>query len=111
MSPKWVYLFSEVDEAEENTGSWEGVRALLGGKGANLGEMTRLGVPVPPGFTVSTDACNAYLDAGNTFPEGMWDQELDAMKQVEAETGKAFGDPASLTSLDRFCQPRIPVAG
>jgi pyruvate,orthophosphate dikinase len=93
MSPKWVYLFREVDEAETGTGSWEGVRALLGGKGANLGEMTRLGVPVPPGFTVSTEACNAYLDAGNSFPEGMWEQELDAMKQVEQETGKAFGDP------------------
>jgi pyruvate,orthophosphate dikinase len=94
MSQKWVYLFSEVNSAEDYTGSWEGVRALLGGKGANLGEMTRLGVPVPPGFTVSTEACNAYLDAGNSFPEGMWEQELKAMKQVEKETGKKFGDPA-----------------
>ncbi len=93
MSQKWVYLFSEVDGAEKTTGSWEGVRALLGGKGANLGEMTRLGIPVPPGFTVSTEACNAYLDAGNTFPEGMWEQELEALKQVEVDTSKQFGDP------------------
>jgi pyruvate,orthophosphate dikinase len=93
MSQKWVYLFNDVDEAERQTGTWEGVRALLGGKGANLGEMTRLEIPVPPGFTVTTEACNAYLAAGNTFPEGMWEQELEAMKEVEKQTGKKFGDP------------------
>jgi pyruvate,orthophosphate dikinase len=92
MSQKWVYLFSEVDSAEQKTGSWEGARALLGGKGANLGDMTRLGVPVPPGFTVSTEACNAYLDVGSNFPERMWEQELEALKQVEQQTGKVFGD-------------------
>jgi pyruvate, orthophosphate dikinase len=91
---KWVYLFSEVDKAEEYVGGdWEGVRSLLGGKGANLAEMTRIGVPVPPGFTVTTEACNAYLEVGEQFPEGMWDQELDALKQVEKQTGKTFGDP------------------
>jgi pyruvate,orthophosphate dikinase len=90
---KWVYLFSEVSEAERLTGSWEGVRALLGGKGANLGDMTRLGVPVPPGFTVTTEACNAYLAAGERFPEGMWEQELEAMRQLEQASGKRFGDP------------------
>jgi phosphoenolpyruvate synthase/pyruvate phosphate dikinase len=51
------------------------VRALLGGKGANLAEMTRVGVPVPHGFTVTTEACNAYLDAGENFPAGMWEQD------------------------------------
>ena len=91
---KWVYLFKEVDEAGKYVGGeWEGVRALLGGKGANLAEMTRIGVPVPPGFTVTTEACNAYLEGGGKFPEGMWDQELEALKEVEAETGKKFGDP------------------
>ena len=93
MSQKWVYLFNEVDRAEKKAGSWEGVRGLLGGKGANLGEMSRLGIPVPPGFTVTTEACNAYLTAGETFPEGMWDQELEALKAVEKQTGKEFGDP------------------
>jgi len=92
MSKKWVYLFEEVAEAETYAGSWEGARALLGGKGANLGEMTRIGVPVPPGFTVTTEACNAYLENKNQFPEGMWDQELEAMKAVEKSTGKKFGD-------------------
>ncbi|MBN1538142.1 MAG: pyruvate, phosphate dikinase [Anaerolineales bacterium] len=94
-SKKWVYVFNEVDQAEKNAGgSWEGVRALLGGKGAGLADMTRAGVPVPPGFTVTTEACNAYLAAGNKFPEGMWDQELAALKKVEEQTGKKFGDPA-----------------
>jgi len=92
MSKQWVYLFEEVAEAEKYAGSWEGARALLGGKGANLGEMTRIGVPVPPGFTVTTEACNAYLENNNQFPEGMWDQELEAMKAVEESTGKKFGD-------------------
>ena len=89
---KWVYLFSEVEQAEEYAGSWQGVRELLGGKGANLAEMTRIGIPVPPGFTVTTEACNAYLAAGEEFPEGMWEQELEALKETEAETGKEFGD-------------------
>ncbi|HEX7040228.1 MAG TPA: pyruvate, phosphate dikinase, partial [Trueperaceae bacterium] len=91
---KWVYLFDEVGEAERLAGSWDGARALLGGKGANLGDMTRLGVPVPPGFTVTTEACNAYLAAGGRFPEGMWEQELAALRSVEERTGKRFGDPA-----------------
>jgi pyruvate,orthophosphate dikinase len=90
---KWVYLFKEVDEAEEHAGDWEGVRALLGGKGANLAEMTRIGVPVPPGFIITTEACNAYLKSGEQFPERMWDQVLEAMKNVERETGKEFGNP------------------
>jgi pyruvate,orthophosphate dikinase len=93
MAEKWVYQFHEVDQAEEYVGGdWEDVRALLGGKGANLAEMTRLEVPVPPGFTITTEACNAYLAAGEKFPEGMWEQVLEALKEVEAATGKKFGD-------------------
>ncbi len=96
MSKKWVYLFDEVEAAEQQVGgSWDKVRALLGGKGANLADMTRAGVPVPPGFTVTTEACNAYLAAGENFPEGMWEQELEALKAVEAKTGKKFGDPSN----------------
>jgi len=93
---QWVYLFSEVEQAEEHVGNdWEKVRELLGGKGANLAEMTRINLPVPAGFTVTTEACNAYLEAGNNFPTGMWEQELDAMKGVEEQTGKKFGDPSN----------------
>ncbi len=95
MSKKWVYLFSEVEKAEKKAGDWDGVRALLGGKGANLAEMTRIGVPVPPGFTVTTEACNAYLAAGEKFPAGMWEQELEALQAIEQITGKTFGDPAN----------------
>ena len=91
---KWVYTFQEVEEAEEHVGgAWDDVRSLLGGKGANLAEMTRIDIPVPPGFTVTTEACNAYIEGGEKFPEGMWEQELAAMKATEELTGKKFGDP------------------
>jgi len=93
MAKKWVYLFEEVDEAEKYVGGdWEAVRALLGGKGANLAEMERIGVPVPPGFTITTEACNAYLASGGSFPEGMWDQMIEALHHVEEKAGKTFGD-------------------
>ncbi|HUE98767.1 MAG TPA: pyruvate, phosphate dikinase [Anaerolineales bacterium] len=87
---KWVYLFGEVAAAEKYAGSWEGVRSLLGGKGAGLFDMTRAGVPVPPGFTVTTEACNEFRKTGK-FPTGQWDQQLAAMKAVEKQTGKKFG--------------------
>ncbi len=90
---QWVFSFDEVDKAEEYVGGgWSDVRALLGGKGANLAEMTRIGVPVPPGFTVTTEACNEYLRTGGGFPEGMWEEELSALRDVEDATGKKFGD-------------------
>jgi pyruvate, orthophosphate dikinase len=91
---KWVYLFDEVEQAEQYAGSWDNVRGLLGGKGANLAEMTRIGVPVPPGFTITTEACIAYQD-DLTFPVNMWDQVLTAVKAVEEKTGKKFGDPSN----------------
>jgi pyruvate,orthophosphate dikinase len=110
VTKKWVYLFSEVEEAEKHAGDWEGVRALLGGKGANLAEMTRIGVPVPPGFIVTTEACNAYLDAGEQLPEGLWEQTLEALKAIEKQTGKRFGDPknpllVSVRSGAKFSMP------
>src|SRR5512136_33489 len=94
MAKKWVYLFDEVAQAEEYAGSWEGVRGLLGGKGSGLADMTRAGVPVPPGFTVTTEACNEFRK-NDKFPEGQWDQELAALKVVEKATGKKFGDPSN----------------
>jgi pyruvate, orthophosphate dikinase len=90
---KWVYLFNEVEEAEKYVGgNWDEVRGLLGGKGANLADMTRIGVPVPPGFTITTEACNAYLAAGEKFPENMWEQVLEALKEIEKQSNKKFGD-------------------
>lgn len=94
MAKKWVYLFEEVAEAEKYAGNWEGVRSLLGGKGAGLADMTRAGVPVPPGFTVTTEACNEFRK-NDGFPEGQWSQQLEAIKTVEKATGKKFGDPGN----------------
>jgi pyruvate,orthophosphate dikinase len=111
MSPRWVYGFDELATAEEASGgSWEAVRGLLGGKGANLGDMTRIGVPVPPGFTVTTEACNAYLAAGEQFPEGLWEEEKAALERLEELTGKRFGDPSkpllvSCRSGSKFSMP------
>ncbi len=98
---KWVYLFREGDKD---------MRDLLGGKGAGLAEMTRAGLPVPPGFTITTEACNSFTAAGDKFPKGMWEQTLAAMKKVEKETGKKFGDPAnpllvSVRSGAKFSMP------
>ncbi|MGD8319388.1 MAG: pyruvate, phosphate dikinase [Gemmatimonadota bacterium] len=91
---KYIYLFSELDQAESAVdGDWDAVRGLLGGKGANLADMTRQGIPVPPGFTATTEACNAYLAHGGEFPEGFWEQELQALEDLEKATGKHFGDP------------------
>ena len=94
MAKKWVYLFDEVADAEKYAGNWEGVRGLLGGKGSGLADMTRAGVPVPPGFTVTTEACNEFRKTGN-FPEGQWDQMLAALKVTEKKAGKTFGDPTN----------------
>ena len=94
MAKKWVYSFEEVAQAEKYAGSWEGVRGLLGGKGSGLADMTRAGVPVPPGFTVTTEACNEFRKSGQ-FPAGQWKEELAALKEVEKKTGKKFGDPSN----------------
>ncbi len=93
---KWVYLFNELKQAEAYVGGdWDKVRGLMGGKGANLAEMTRIGLPVPPFFTVTTEACNAYTAGGSKFPEGMWQQELDSLKEIEVASGKKFGDSSN----------------
>src|SRR5512141_2171367 len=92
---KWVYLFDEVREVEKATGgNWDNVKGLVGGKGAGLLDMTRAQVPVPPFFTVTTEACNEYQKAGK-FPPGMWEQELAALKSIETKTGKKYGAPKS----------------
>jgi pyruvate,orthophosphate dikinase len=86
------------------------MKDLLGGKGAGVAEMTNAGVPVPPGFTITTEACNAYYDNNEQFPPGMWEQALEAMKDIEAKTGRTFGDPAnpllvSVRSGAKFSMP------
>lgn len=69
------------------------MRDLLGGKGANLAEMTNAGLPVPPGFTITTEASIKYFEAGKQFPEDLWNQVITALRDIEKKTGKKFGDP------------------
>jgi pyruvate,orthophosphate dikinase len=92
---KYVYRFDEIHLAERAAGSKDGLRGLLGGKGANLAEMSKLKLPVPPGFVITTKACNAFLAAGGKFPKGMWDEALAAVRDLERATGKSFADPAN----------------
>ncbi|MBQ9952227.1 MAG: pyruvate, phosphate dikinase, partial [Clostridia bacterium] len=80
---KFVYLFSEGNASMRNT---------LGGKGANLAEMTSLGMPVPQGFTVSTDACTSYYDNGRTIIPEIMAQIEEALAKTEEINGKKFGD-------------------
>ena len=81
---KLIYTFSEGNAQ---------MRSLLGGKGAGLAEMTQAGLPVPPGFTITTAACNAYYAAGKELPPGLWDDVVAHMHDLEAQTGKGFGTP------------------
>ena len=83
--PGYVYDFSQ--------GSKE-MRCLLGGKGANLAEMTAIGLPVPDGFTITTEACLDYLRAGNTWPDGLRDQVREHLAALEARVGRKLGDPS-----------------
>ena len=100
MMPKYVYRFSEGDKDQKD---------LLGGKGANLAEMTRLGLPVPPGFTITTDACRAYLRDG-AVPDELAVQVTTALREVEEELGRELGaseDPllVSVRSGAKFSMP------
>jgi pyruvate,orthophosphate dikinase len=86
------------------------MRDLLGGKGAGLAEMTNAGLPVPPGFTITTEACNDYFSAGERLPDGLWKDVVAAVHEIEALTGKGFGDPAdpllvSVRSGAKFSMP------
>ena len=83
MSKKWVYLFSEGDAT---------MRELLGGKGANLAEMTKLGLPVPQGFTISTEACTQYYEDGKQINDEIQAQIMEYIGKMEEITGKKFGD-------------------
>ncbi len=89
---KKQYVFYFGDGKAEGKGD---NKNLLGGKGAGLAEMTNLGISVPPGFTISTEACVAFYESKKSFPPGMWDQSLAALKRVERSMGMRFGDPAA----------------
>jgi len=87
MSKKWVYFLGK-SKAEGGAG----MKEILGGKGANLAEMINIGIPVPPGFTISTEVCKTFYDLGKRYPEELKDQVEAAMKMLEKETGKRLGD-------------------
>jgi len=101
----YVYLYAN-GKADGNST----MKDLLGGKGAGLAEMTNAGLPVPPGFTISTKACTDYYEANQQFPEGMWDSSIAALRKVEEVTGKGFGNKenpllVSVRSGAKFSMP------
>src|SRR5881296_280829 len=98
---KWVYLFEEGNKD---------IRDLLGGKGAGIAAMTRAGLPVPPGYTITTEACNAFYAGGERLPAGLWEQVTEAMTALEQRSGKGFGDPQNplLVSVRSGAQFSMP---
>ena len=95
MSNKRVYLFREGNAS---------MRDLLGGKGANLAEMSNIGLPVPAGFTVTTEVCTEYYEEGKRLPQGLMDEVRAAMADVEKTRARD-----SETPLTRFSSPSDPV--
>ncbi|MBN2203553.1 MAG: pyruvate, phosphate dikinase, partial [Thermoleophilia bacterium] len=101
MAQKYVYRFNEGDKS---------MKALLGGKGANLAEMTVIGLPVPPGFTITTEVCIHYAGTG-TYQDGVEAQVDDALASLEQDTGKRFGDPVDPLLLSVRSGARASMPG
>ena len=95
MANKWVYMFSEGDMTMRN---------LLGGKGANLAEMTTIGLPVPQGFTITTEACTQYYEDGRKINDEIMAQAMEGVKKMEEINGKKFGDLKESGPLSLFLQ-------
>ena len=102
MTEKRVWLFKEGNADMRN---------LLGGKGANLAEMTNLGLPVPPGLTITTETCMEYINNGNKMPEGVMDEVREALKSVEVQTGKKFGDAENPLLVSVRSGARVSMPG
>ncbi|MFW6057111.1 MAG: PEP/pyruvate-binding domain-containing protein, partial [Chloroflexota bacterium] len=106
MTTKYVYSFGN--------GTAEGranLKDLLGGKGANLAEMARMGVPVPPGFTIISDACNEYLNNDQTIPEELREQVEAAIERLEAISGTSFGERDNPLLISVRSGARISMPG
>ena len=99
---KRVWLFKEGNA---------NMRNLLGGKGANLAEMTNLDLPVPPGLTITTEVCMEYINAGNKMPEGLMDEVREALKTVENQAGKKFGDTTNPLLVSVRSGARVSMPG
>jgi pyruvate,orthophosphate dikinase len=114
MGKKWVYLSkSAKDELKKVSGrelSLDETKVILGGKGAGLAEMTGAGLPVPPTFTITTEACTEYMNTGE-FPPDLWDQVLEAIKGLEKETGLGFGDPEKPLLMSVRSGARVSMPG
>ena len=93
-SGRMIYFFGQSKCDGDGT-----KRDLLGGKGANLAQMTKIGLPVPPGFTITTQVCIDYYTNGKKFPAGLEEQIASYLKATEKETGKKFGDPSNALLL------------
>ena len=103
---KWVYSFGSGSAEGEAT-----MRNLLGGKGANLAEMSNLGLPVPPGLTITTEVCAHYAENDETYPKGL-KEEVDAVvEKVEKITGCIFGDPENPLLLSVRSGARVSMPG
>ncbi|RWH71217.1 pyruvate, phosphate dikinase [Mesorhizobium sp.] len=103
---KWVYTFGD-GAAEGRAGD----RNLLGGKGANLAEMCSLGLPVPPGFTITTEVCNAYYANGRAYPDGLETDVVSALDHIGRITGRRFGDPSKLLLVSVRSGARASMPG
>jgi pyruvate,orthophosphate dikinase len=114
VSKKWVYpsrsASEELGETLGHEPALDEMKVVLGGKGAGLATMTGTELPVPPSFTITTEACVEYMDTGE-FPEGMWEQTLEALKEIEASTGKKFGDPANPLLVSVRSGARVSMPG
>ena len=102
MTQKRVWLFEEGNAQ---------MRDLLGGKGANLAEMTNLGLPVPPGLTITTETCMDYINHGNKMPAGVMDEVKAALRKVEEKAGKKFGDPENPLLVSVRSGARLSMPG
>ncbi|MBM4410630.1 MAG: pyruvate, phosphate dikinase [Chloroflexi bacterium] len=106
LSERMVYFFGR-----GQTSDGRGLRDLLGGKGAGLAEMSTLGIPVPPGFTITTEVCNAFYALGRTYPDGLEPQVLDGLRRIEEQVGAKFGDPENPLLLSVRSGARVSMPG
>ena len=114
MTKKWVYLSQSAKEKLTETLGHEPemleMKQILGGKGAGLATMMAADIPVPPAFTITTEACIEYMERGD-FPPGMWDQTLEALADIEEQTGKEFGNPENPLLVSVRSGARVSMPG
>ncbi len=110
IAPKYVYFFEEGQELRASSDP-NSMRNMLGGKGAGLAEMTAAGLPVPSGFTITTQACLQFYEAGGVFPSGLQDQIDQGMRELETRTGKGFGNVANPLLVSVRSGARVSMPG